>query len=334
MDNQTSKAQPLLRMDSVSKNYVVARGFFGNPLKTVSAVANVSVDINHGETLAIVGESGSGKSTMGRMIVRLIDPSSGAISFEGKATHTGDAEILAFRKDVQIVFQDPRSSLNPRRKLYDILLDPLLLHGQATRDNGKQAVSNLLERVGLAPGLRYLDRKPGQFSGGQLQRVAIARAISLRPKLIVADEPVSALDASVRAQILQLIRDEQIKTGISFVFITHDLAVARNIAHRVAVMYLGKMVEVGPVEKVLAQPAHPYTRALLSATPSPDPRRERARVRVLLSGEIPSPANPPPGCRFHTRCPSVMPICKVEEPQSLTLSPGHVAACHLHTQAA
>jgi oligopeptide/dipeptide ABC transporter ATP-binding protein len=322
---------PVLQMRDVSKQYVVARGWYGQPLKVVSALAGVSLDVQKGETVAIVGESGSGKSTMGRIAVNLLRPTGGDVRYDGQpAVLSTNQAMLRFRKQHQIVFQDPRSSLNPRRRLSDILGDPLILHGVADRRGARGEAGRLLEQVGLAPGAMYLDRKPPQFSGGQLQRIAVARALSLDPKLVVADEPVSALDASVRAQVLQLIHDQQQRTGVSFLFITHDLAVARNIAHRIAVMYLGKLVEIAPVEQLLRGASHPYTQALLSATPLPDPRRERARVRLALAGEIPSPANPPSGCRFHTRCPQAMPECRQVEPMPRAVGDRHTVACHLY----
>jgi oligopeptide transport system ATP-binding protein len=325
---------PVLSMRDVHKEYVVSTGWRGQPLKTVSALGGVSLDVQRGETVAIVGESGSGKSTLGRIAVDLLSATRGDVRHEGHdARRGGRRATLAFRKDFQIVFQDPRSSLNPRRKLTDILGDPLVLHGICDKRAIRERSARLLESVGLAPGAMYQDRKPAQFSGGQLQRIAVARALSLDPKLVVADEPVSALDASVRAQVLQLIRDRQEKTGVSFLFITHDLAVARNIAHRIAVMYLGKLVEIGDVESLLRAPSHPYTQALLSATPLPDPKRERQRVRVALTGEIPSAANPPKGCRFNTRCPHAMPICKQVEPAPVAMGAQHFAACHLHSTA-
>lgn len=326
---------PVLSMRNVVKEYVVATDWRGRATKTVSALGGVSLDVQRGETVAIVGESGSGKSTMGRIAVDLLSATRGETLYEGRAaTEQGRRATLAFRKDFQIVFQDPRSSLNPRRKLTDILGDPLVLHGICEKNAVRERSAGLLESVGLAPGAMYQDRKPTQFSGGQLQRIAVARALSLNPKLVVADEPVSALDASVRAQVLQLIRDRQEKTGVSFLFITHDLAVARNIAHRIAVMYLGKLVEIGDVESMLRAPAHPYTQALLSATPLPDPKRERQRVRVALRGEIPSPANPPKGCRFNTRCPHATQVCREVEPANVARGPQHWVACHLYTNEA
>jgi oligopeptide/dipeptide ABC transporter ATP-binding protein len=227
-----------------------------------------------------------------------------------------------------VIFQDPRASLNPRKTIFEILRDPVLLHGMASKSEVRSVAANALEQVGLSPAHRYLDRNPREFSGGQLQRICVARAVSLQPKLIVADEPVSALDISVRAQILQLMQRLQQEIGLSYLFITHDLAVVRSIAHRVVVMYLGKIAESGPVQEIFSEPLHPYTRALLSATPLPNPRRARQRERIVLRGEIPSPANPPSGCPFHTRCPLVMEICRTQEPKLQTFQ-GRRVACHL-----
>jgi oligopeptide/dipeptide ABC transporter ATP-binding protein len=319
-----------LAVRNLRKYFLPPKPLFARARPPVQAVDGIDLSIREGETLALVGESGSGKSTTGRLVLRLVSPSGGNIAFEGAEIDLRAPPSRAFRKDMQIVFQDPRASLNPRRTIYQALRDPLLLHGLTTRTAARQAVADLLERVGLAPAGQFIDRQPRQLSGGQLQRVCIARAISLRPRLIVADEPVSALDASVRAQILQLLRTIQQEEQLSFLFITHDLGVVRSIAQRVAVMYLGRIVEEGPVEAVFTKPAHPYTVALLSATPIPDPGRARARTRIALSGEIPSPANPPGGCRFHTRCPAVMDVCRSVDPRTVRLDRGTSVACHLH----
>lgn len=322
-------SEPLLRATGLTKHFLSARRLFEAAPPAIRAVEDVSIEIKTGETLAVVGESGSGKSTTGRLILRLLDPTSGQIEFRGEDALAQAHPDKSFRRDMQVIFQDPRSSLNPRRTIFQIIRDPLLLHGLTTRADARAAVSAVLERVGLAPAHRYIDRQPRQFSGGQLQRICIARAVALKPKLIIADEPVSALDASVRAQILQLVQSLQQQDGLSFLFITHDLAVVRSIAHNVAVMYLGRIVEHGPVERVFTSPQHPYTKALLSATPVPDPQRARSRDRIVLRGEIPSPANPPPGCKFHTRCPYVMDRCRVEEPQLKMQPDARKVACHL-----
>ncbi|MSQ72864.1 MAG: ATP-binding cassette domain-containing protein [Betaproteobacteria bacterium] len=317
----------LLDAVGLTRHFHSARRLFEAPPPAVRAVEKVSLQIRTGETLALVGESGSGKSTLGRLILRLLEPTSGTMRFQGREVLTRDPPDKQFRRNLQVVFQDPRSSLNPRRTIFKIIRDPMLLHGLTTKEEARAVVAGVLERVGLSPAHRYLDRQPGQFSGGQLQRICIARAIALRPRLIVADEPVSALDASVRAQILLLIQSLQREDGLSFLFITHDLAVVRTIAHHVAVMYLGRIVEQGPVGSLFANPLHPYTQALLSATPVPNPRS--ARQRIVLTGEIPSPAHPPAGCKFHTRCPLAMDKCRQVEPQLERQADGRQVACHL-----
>lgn len=319
--------QVLLDARKLSKHFHGASRLFGKTAPTVRAVDEVSLSIRTGETLALVGESGSGKSTLGRLILRLIEPTGGTMQFQGQEALLTERPSKSFRKDMQVVFQDPRSSLNPRRSIFQIIRDPMLLHGLTTPAQARAAVSAVLERVGLAPAHLYIDRQPSQFSGGQLQRICIARAIALRPKLIVADEPVSALDASVRAQILLLVQSLQQQDGLSFLFITHDLAVVRTIAHQVAVMYLGRIVEKGPVDLIFANPQHPYTQALLAATPIPDPQSARARQRNLLRGEIPSAAHPPAGCAFNTRCPWATDQCRIEKPLLKPHAAGHEVAC-------
>jgi len=321
--------QPLLTITGLKKHFMAPRRLFGARRPALQAVDGVNLTIAQGETLALVGESGSGKSTTGRLILQLMSPTEGEMLLDGSEIGLGEQRGLHFRKDVQVIFQDPRAALNPRRTIYQALRDPLLLHGLSTPATVRADVGALLERVGLAPFGQFIDRQPRQLSGGQLQRVCIARAVSLKPRLIVADEPVSALDASVRAQILQLLQQLQREEGVSFLFITHDLAVVRSLAQRIAVMYLGRIVEQGSVEQVFAAPAHPYTAALLAATPIPDPVRARARVRTTLQGEIPSPSNPPSGCRFHPRCPRVMDICRRVDPVPRDVR-GVAAACHLH----
>ncbi len=323
-------AAPLLVAQGLTKHFEIASGIFNRQPRVVHALDDVCLEIGPGETLALVGESGSGKTTTGRLILRLIEPTAGTVRFDGRDIFSlrGD-ELRRFRKDVQVIFQDPRASLNPRKTVLSILRDPLLLHGLAPRKGMRASVAESLERVGLSPAYRFLDRNPLEFSGGQLQRICIARAVSLHPRLIVADEAVSALDISVRAQILQLLEQLQRESGLSYLFITHDLAVVRSIANRVAVMYLGQIVEMGQVEDVFAQPAHPYTRALLSAAPVPKPRQARQRERIVLHGEIPSSVSPPAGCRFHTRCPLAMPICESVAPTWQALAATHQVACHL-----
>jgi oligopeptide/dipeptide ABC transporter ATP-binding protein len=321
----------LLEVSGLKKHFPLSGGLLQRNRGVLQAVDGVSFAIAAGETLAVVGESGSGKSTTGRLVLRLLEPTEGTIRIDGEPIDLAAPPSRAFRKKVQVVFQDPRASLNARRTIYQALRDPLLLHGLAKPDMVREAVGALLERVGLSPWRQFIDRQPRQLSGGQLQRVCIARAVSLKPSLIIADEPVSALDASVRAQILQLVRAMQEQDRLAFLFITHDLAVVRSLAQRVAVMYLGRIVEEGSVEAVFAAPAHPYTAALLAATPVPDPERAAGRRRQVLEGEVPSPANPPSGCRFHTRCPAVMTVCRSVDPKVVSLPSGVSVACHLHT---
>ncbi len=323
-------SSPLLVAEGLTKSFRVSHGVLNRRASLVCAVDDVSLHIETGETLALVGESGSGKTTTAKLVLRLIEPSAGRVTFDGQdVLGLRGIELRRLRKTMQVIFQDPRASLNPRKTIFEILRDPLLLHSITSKSDARSVAALALEQVGLVPAHRYLDRNPHEFSGGQLQRICVARAISLQPKLVVADEPVSALDISVRAQILQLLQRLQQEMGLSYLFITHDLAVVRSIAHRVVVMYLGKVAESGPVEEIFAEPLHPYTRALLSATPIPNPRRARQRERIVLRGEIPSPTNPPSGCSFHTRCPLVTDICKTQEPKLQTVGKGRQAACHL-----
>jgi peptide/nickel transport system ATP-binding protein/oligopeptide transport system ATP-binding protein len=292
----------------------------------VRAVDDVNLDILKGETLALVGESGCGKSTLGRLLLRLIEPTSGRVTFEGtELTALSYEKMRAMRRNVQMIFQDPYGSLSPRRSIAEIIGEPLEAFGIVrSRRERRERVADLLTHVGLPPS--SMDRYPRQFSGGQRQRVGIARAISLDPGFIVADEPVSALDVSVQAQIINLMQELQEKKGFSFLFIAHDLAVVRHIADRVAVMYLGRIVEIGEKRKIYSAPQHPYTQALLSAAPEPDP--DRKSRRIVLEGDVPSPLNVPPGCSFHTRCPIAQDICKVERPLLRDVEPGQMAACH------
>jgi oligopeptide/dipeptide ABC transporter ATP-binding protein len=318
-------APPILEVEDVARHYPRGRGLFGAS-GTVRAVDGVSLSIAAGETLGLVGESGSGKSTLGQLILRLQAPSAGRVLFAGRDVATlTRTEARAFTARCQMVFQDPYSSLNPHRTVAETLARPFIVHRLAadTRE-ARPRVLDLLAEVGLNPPERFAARYPHQMSGGERQRVAIARAVALRPALIVADEPVSSLDVSVRAQLLNLLKDLQQRHGLAYLFITHDLATLRSTSARVAVMYLGRLVEVGPTEQVIGAPRHPYTRALLSAVPLPDPDESRARPVIALNGPIPSPAAPPPGCRFHTRCPQARPACAVADPGWLRRSGGMV----------
>ncbi|HTJ56633.1 MAG TPA: oligopeptide/dipeptide ABC transporter ATP-binding protein [Devosiaceae bacterium] len=318
--------ETLLRTEQLGKTFAAEGGMLRETPPPVRAVDGISLGIGRGETLALVGESGCGKSTLGRMLLRLIEPSEGKVWFgEEELTALSPAAMRAMRAKLQIIFQDPYGSLSPRRTIAEIIAEPLEVFGIARgRRQLRDRVAELLEQVGLAPAL--MDRKPRQFSGGQRQRIGIARAIALGPEFIVADEPVSALDVSVQAQIINLMQDLQQQKGFSYLFIAHDLAVVRHIADRVAVMYLGRIVELGPKRSVYAAPQHPYTQALLSAAPEPDP--DRVSQRIVLSGDVPSPTAIPPGCSFHTRCPIAQDICRAERPALRIVGEGQFAACH------
>ncbi|MFE2345210.1 ABC transporter ATP-binding protein [Kitasatospora cineracea] len=292
----------------------------------IRAVDGVSFDVRPGETLGLVGESGCGKSTTGRMLVRLLDPTAGSVSFRGQdITRTSQHRLRPLRSRFQMIFQDPFASLNPRQTVQQIIAAPLRAQG-ATKEKIRSEVRDLIRLVGLAP--EHLERYPHQFSGGQAQRIGIARALATRPELVVADEPVSALDVSIQAQIVGLMERLQAELGVAYVFIAHDLAVVKHISHRVAVMYLGRIVEIGDKQQVYDHPAHPYTKALLSAVPLPDPAAERTRERIVLLGDPPSPANPPGGCTFHPRCPKAQAVCTTEAPLLTLTAPGRQAACH------
>ncbi|HXG52545.1 MAG TPA: oligopeptide/dipeptide ABC transporter ATP-binding protein [candidate division Zixibacteria bacterium] len=296
----------------------------------MKAVDGIDFSVPWKQTLALVGESGCGKSTTAKLVLRLIEPTAGAIFFRGRnLLGLEGRELLGVRREMQIIFQDTFASLNPRKRVREILGQPLRDHGLAA-GNLDEKVSEMLERVGLSPPSIYLDRYPHELSGGQRQRVGIGRALTVQPRLIVADEAVSALDVSVKAQILALMKNLQRQLGLSFLFITHDLAVVRSLAHEVAVMYLGLIVERGPVRAVFSNPLHPYTRALLSATPVPNPKLARQKERMLLKGDVPSPVDPPAGCRFHTRCPFVMSRCREEKPELREKGDGVAVACFLH----
>ncbi|MFI9720779.1 ABC transporter ATP-binding protein [Streptomyces sp. NPDC052396] len=312
-------AAPLLSVRDLSMTFRTRRG-------TVRAVDGIGFDLAEGETLGLVGESGCGKSTTGRMIVRLLEPTGGSIRYDGREIgHLSQRELKPLRRQLQMVFQDPHSSLNPRQTVARIISDPLLVQGGSAA-GARQRAAELMELVGLIP--EHLDRYPHEFSGGQAQRIGIARALATGPRLVIADEPVSALDVSVQAQIVNLMERLQRELGLAYLFIAHDLSVVKRVCDRVAVMYLGRIVETGPKERVYAAPAHPYTRALLSAVPLPDPAAERARERITLLGDPPSPAAPPPGCTFHPRCAKAQQRCRAEAPALRTGADGRQVACH------
>jgi oligopeptide transport system ATP-binding protein len=320
----------LLKVEGLKKTFPIRGGVFGRKVGEITAVDDVSFTVRRGETLGLVGESGCGKSTTGRTVLRLYEPTTGKIEFEGKdLLKLGTEEMRKARRDMQMVFQDPFASLNPRQKVADILEEPLIVHGIGTARERKEQVQELLRVVGLdkSHGSRY----PHQFSGGQRQRIGIARALSTRPKLIVADEPVSALDVSIQSQVLNLMMDLQEQFELTYIFIAHDLSVVKHISNRVGVMYLGRLVELADRNELYEKPLHPYTQALLSAVPVPDP--EAKRERIILQGDVPSPANPPKGCAFHPRCPYVMDICKEVRPAFEDQGGGHFVACHLMKKA-
>ncbi|MBC2737107.1 MAG: dipeptide ABC transporter ATP-binding protein [Desulfobacteraceae bacterium] len=320
-----SETKPLLDARHLVKYYPIRGGVFMKEIAAVKAVDDVSLSIKKGETLGLVGESGCGKSTFGRAIMRLEEPTSGEVWYDGDNILTYDAQqIRALRRKMQIIFQDPFSSLNPRKPVASIVGEPLLIHGMTNRQEREARVMELLQVVGLSK--EHMRRYPHMFSGGQRQRIGVARALALNPDLVVCDEAVSALDVSIQAQVLNLLKDLQDEFSLTYLFISHDLHVVEHISDRVAVMYLGKIVEVADSKVIYKTPLHPYTQALLSASPMPDP--EHKRKRILLKGDVPSPINPPPGCRFHTRCPYVQDICSKTEPPLKEIRPGHEAACH------
>ena len=319
----------LLRVENLKKYFPIKRGIvFQREVGRVHAVDDVSLELKTGETLGLVGESGCGKSTLGRCIIRLLELTSGSIIFDGKdISRLSRRALRPMRGDAQMVFQDPYASLNPRKRVGTIIADPLRIHGDSNRRQIRERVRELLELVGLSP--EHINRYPHEFSGGQRQRIGVARALALHPKLIIADEPVSALDVSIRAQVINLLDDLQDELGLTYIFIAHDLGVVRHVSDRIAVMYLGKIVEVSPAEELYKRPVHPYTEALLSAVPIPDPEITAQRQQVVLEGDVPSPIVPPSGCRFHPRCKYATEICSQVEPPLIDHGgEGHVAACH------
>ena len=330
MSAPAATAAPLLEIEDLRVHFPLRRGLFGRAQGAVRAVDGVSLSMARGETLGLVGESGCGKSTLGTAILRIVEPSGGAIRLGGVDLARLEGEALrAARRKAQMVFQDPFASLDPRMRLGESIGEPLLVHGLARGAALRAKVSDLLARVGLQP--EHADRYPHEFSGGQRQRLVIARALALSPDLVICDEPVSALDVSVRGQILNLLLELQRSLGTAFLFISHDLSVVRHVSDRIAVMYLGRIVEIAPRDTLFARPRHPYTQALISAIPLPDPKAQRARRRIILPGEIPSPARPPSGCSFHTRCPLATERCRTEIPVLAPATDGSQVACHLAT---
>jgi oligopeptide/dipeptide ABC transporter ATP-binding protein len=319
--------EELLSVSGLQKHFPVRKGLLQRQVAAVKAVDGLDFGVITGETLSLVGESGCGKTTTGRLITRLLEPSAGKIIFDGRdISHLSNSAMRPLRRDVQMIFQDPYSSLNPRHTVGTIVGAPYKLQNVKTDNGIKRAVQDLLELVGLNP--EHYNRYPHEFSGGQRQRIGIARTLALKPKLIVADEPVSALDVSIQAQVVNLLEDLQNELNLTYVMIAHDLSVVRHVSDRVAVMYLGKIVELADRTPLYERPMHPYTVALLSAVPIPDTARRTKRERIRLQGDVPSPLNPPPACRFHTRCWKAQDVCKVEEPPLAELAPGHQVACH------
>jgi oligopeptide/dipeptide ABC transporter ATP-binding protein len=319
--------QPLIEADHVTLHFPIKQGvLIDRTIGVVHAVDDVSLRLVEGQTLGVVGESGCGKSTLARCIVRLLEPTSGTLRFDGRdITHLGRKSLVPVRREVQLVFQDPVSSLNPRKRVGQIVGTPMRLHGM-DRAQAQSRVRELLDRVGLNP--EHVNRFPHEFSGGQRQRIGVARALAVNPRLIVLDEPVSALDVSIQAQVINLLDDLQDEFGLSYVFIAHDLSVVRHVSDQIAVMYLGKLMEVSPAEELYSKPVHPYTEALLAAIPIPDPNENRQRERQVIGGEPPNPISPPSGCRFHTRCPRATEVCSQVEPPLAEYPGGHLAACH------
>jgi peptide/nickel transport system ATP-binding protein len=326
VSQQTNGAGPLVEVENLKKYFPINKGLLGREVGRVHAVDDVTFSVREGETLGLVGESGCGKSTLGRTIVRLLEPTDGTVRFEGQdISKLGARKLRPLRREMQMVFQDPYASLNPRKRVGSIIGTPLKIHGVGGQER-KKRVQELLGTVGLSP--EHYNRFPHEFSGGQRQRIGVARALALNPKLIVADEPVSALDVSIQSQMLNLLDDLQRDMALTYIFIAHDLGVVRHVSNRIAVMYLGKLVELSPAEELYQRPIMPYTEALLSAVPIPDPDLSEQRERIVLQGDVPSPISPPSGCRFHPRCRYMTDICREIEPPLTDYGHGHLAACH------